>query len=153
MVVICWNSRQSRECYIQDPWRRWPRESDKTASLRQARIRIAIHQIWSRIPPLIGILIIHGPPLTQLNNYKPRQSNRRGLRVVVNLLTALWHVRPNVHVFGHIDVGGVELVRWDAVQKAYEVVCAMRAEWSGLVGLVWWKMVAWFGEVFWTVLL
>ena len=47
-----------------------------------------------------------------------------------------------MHVFGHIDVGGVELVRWDAVQKAYEVVCAMRAEWSGLVGLVWWKMVA-----------
>jgi hypothetical protein len=50
-----------------------------------------------------------------------------------------------VHVFGHVHVGrGVELVRWDAMQKAYEEVCARRVGWSGLVSLVWWKMVAWF---------
>jgi len=59
-------------------------------------------------------------------------------------LTALWRVRPKVHVFGHMHVGrGVELVRWDAAQKAYEEVCAGRAGWSGLVRLVWWKIVAW----------
>ena len=50
-----------------------------------------------------------------------------------------------MHVFGHIHFGrGVELVRWDAVQKAYEEVCARQAGWSGLVSLVWWKMIAWF---------
>ena len=38
------------------------------------------------------------------------------------MLTALWRVRPKVHVFGHIHIGrGVELVRWDAPQKVYEL--------------------------------
>jgi hypothetical protein len=51
-----------------------------------------------------------------------------------------------VHVFGHIHVGrGVEYVRWDAMQKVYEEVCARRVEWSGLISLIWWKMIMWFG--------
>ena len=31
--VVCWNSRQSGECGIQDPGRRWSRVSDNTASI------------------------------------------------------------------------------------------------------------------------
>jgi len=51
-----------------------------------------------------------------------------------------------LHVFGHIHVGrGVEFVRWDAVQKAYEEVCARRVGWSGLIRLIWWRMIMWFG--------
>ena len=45
-----------------------------------------------------------------------------------------------------IHVGrGVELVRWDAMQKAYEELCARRAGWCGLVSLVCWKVIMWFG--------
>ena len=62
------------------------------------------------------------------------------------MLTALWHVRPKVHVFGHIHIGrGVEFVRWDGMQKAYEEVCARRVGWSGLISLIWLKMIIWFG--------
>ena len=44
---------------------------------------------------------------------------------------------------GILDVGrGVELLRWDAMQKAYEEVCERRAGCSGLVSLVWSKMVS-----------
>ena len=94
-------------------------------------------KIWSRIPPLTDILITHGPPLAHLDS-----NIHLGCYA---LLTALWHVRPKVHVFGHIHVGrGIELVRWDAMQRAYEEVCARRVGWSGLIRLVWWKMVMWF---------
>jgi hypothetical protein len=95
-------------------------------------------KIWSRIPPLTDILITHGPPLAHLDHSNINLG-------CYALLTALWRVRPKLHVFGHIHVGrGVELVRWDGMQKAYEEVCARRAGWwSGLVSLVWWKMVLW----------
>ena len=93
-------------------------------------------QIWSRIPPLTDILITHGPPLGHLDN------TAAGCYA---LLTALWRVRPKLHVFGHIHVGrGVELVRWDAAQKAYEEVLAGRARWTGLVTLAWSKLLTWF---------
>ena len=37
------------------------------------------------------------------------------------LLFALWHVRPKLHVFGHIHAGrGVERIKWDRAQMAYE---------------------------------
>jgi len=79
-------------------------------------------KIWSCIPPLTDILITHGPPLAHLNSHINLGKSTNGCYA---LLTALWCVRPKVHVFGHIHVGrGVELVRWDAVQKAYEEVCA-----------------------------
>ena len=114
----------------------WYSPSDKPTSEYQST------QIWSRIPPLTDILITHGPPLAHLDNNINLGNSTDGCYA---LLTALWRVRPKVHVFGHIHFGrGVELVRWDAVQKAYEEVCARRAGWSGLISLVWWKMVAWF---------
>ena len=101
-------------------------------------------KIWSRIPPLTDILITHGPPLAHLDsNNTNLGSSTDGCYA---LLTALWHVRPKLHVSGHIHVGrGVELVRWDAMQKVYEELCARRAGWCGLVSLVWWKVVMWFG--------
>ena len=98
-------------------------------------------KIWSRIPPLTDILVTHGPPLAHLDSNVDLGNSTAGCYA---LLMALWHIRPKVHVFGHIHAGrGVELVRWDAVQKAYEEICASRAGWSGLVSLVWWKMVVW----------
>ena len=101
-------------------------------------------KIWSRIPLLTDILITHGPPLAHLDhsNTNLGKSSTDGCYA---LLTALWRVRPKLHVFGHIHVGrGVELVKWDAMQKAYEEVCARRAGWNGLVSLVWRKIVLWF---------
>ncbi|KAF9267944.1 metallophosphoesterase domain-containing protein 1 [Marasmius fiardii PR-910] len=92
-------------------------------------------RIWSRIPPLTDILITHGPPLTHLD------LNKSGCYA---LLTALWRVRPRLHVFGHVHAArGIELVKWDNAQKAFEDVCAGRARWGGLMRLAWWTMVEW----------
>jgi hypothetical protein len=116
----------------------WYSPSDKPTSEYEST------KIWYRIPPLTDILITHGPPLAHLDSNVNLGSSANGCYA---LLTALWRIRPKVHVFGHVHVGrGVELVRWDAMQKAYEEVCARRVGWSGLVSLVWWKMVAWFLE-------
>ena len=50
-----------------------------------------------------------------------------------------------MHVFGHIHIGrGVESVRWDAPQKAYEEILASRLGWRGLLSLVWYKVLTWF---------
>ena len=101
-------------------------------------------QIWSRIPPLTDILITHGPPLGHLDNDISLNLDKAAAGCYA-LLTALWRVRPKVHVFGHIHIGrGVELVRWDASQKAYEEVLARRVGWRGLLTLVWYKVIAWF---------
>ena len=117
----------------------WYSPSEKPTSEYQST------KIWSRIPPLTDILITHGPPLAHLDSGSNINFGKSTTDGCYALLTALWHVRPKVHVFGHIHVGrGVELVRWDAMQKVYEEVCARRVGWSGLVGLVWWKMVLWF---------
>lgn len=109
----------------------WYSPSEKPTSEYQST------RIWSRIPPFTDILITHGPPLGHLDD-------KAGFYA---LLTALWRIRPKVHVFGHIHVGrGVELVRWDAAQKAYEEILAGRAGWwrGGLVSLVWCKVLTWF---------
>ena len=101
-------------------------------------------KIWSRIPPLTDILITHGPPLAHLDSSNINLG--KSTDGCYALLTALWRVRPKVHVFGHIHVGrGVEFVRWDAMQKAYEEMSARRLGWSGLISLIWWKMVIWLG--------
>ena len=93
-------------------------------------------KIWSCVPLLTDILITHGPPLGHLD------LDRTGCYA---LLTALWHLRPKLHVFGHIHAArGVEFVRWDRAQKAYEEVCAGRAGWSGFIRLTWWTVIAWF---------
>jgi Icc-related predicted phosphoesterase len=39
------------------------------------------------------------------------------------LLDELWRKRPRLHVFGHVHDGyGVEWVRFDGLQRAYETV-------------------------------
>jgi hypothetical protein len=93
------------------------------------------HEIWSKIPPLTDILITHGPPLAHLD------ADRYGCHA---LLFALWHVRPKLHVFGHVHAGrGVERIKWDRAQMAYENICAGRTGWGGLVELLWYKLTAW----------
>lgn len=93
------------------------------------------HEIWSKIPPLTDILITHGPPLAHLD------ADRHGCYA---LLLALWRVRPKLHVFGHIHAGrGVERIKWDRAQMAYENICAGRTGWGGLVKLLWYKLTAW----------
>jgi hypothetical protein len=58
------------------------------------------------------------------------------------LLSALWRVRPKLHVFGHIHAGrGVEPIEWDRAQMAYENICAGRTGWGGLVKLLWYMAV------------
>ncbi|KAK1235940.1 hypothetical protein PQX77_000806, partial [Marasmius sp. AFHP31] len=78
-------------------------------------------KIWSSIPPLADIVVTHGPPFAHLD------LDRTGCYA---LLAALWRVRPRLHVFGHIHGGrGVEYVKWDKEQRAYEDICAGRAGW------------------------
>ncbi|THV01282.1 metallophosphoesterase domain-containing protein 1 [Dendrothele bispora CBS 962.96] len=92
-------------------------------------------KLWSCIPPLTDILITHGPPFAHLD-----LDDRVGCYA---LLTALWRVRPRLHVFGHIHAGrGLEFVMWDRAQKAYEDVCAGRSGWGGLIRLIWWTVTA-----------
>ena len=70
--------------------------------------------LWSGVPPRIDVLLTHGPPLGHLDH---------GAGCAV-LLSTLWRVRPRLHVFGHIHTArGVERVRWDDVQPAFEAVC------------------------------
>ncbi|KAL0578414.1 hypothetical protein V5O48_003564 [Marasmius crinis-equi] len=107
----------------------WYSASDKPTSEYEST------RIWSRIPALTDILITHTPPLAHLD------LNQSGCYA---LLTALWRIRPRLHVFGHIHAArGTEFVRWDRAQNAYEDVCAGRGGWIGLMKLAWWTVVAW----------
>jgi hypothetical protein len=89
------------------------------------------------MPPLADILITHDSPLALLDD----NINLGKLTIgYYALLKALWHMRPIVHVFGHIHVGkGVLWIRWDAMQMTYEEVCARRVR-SGLASFLWQKM-------------
>ena len=91
--------------------------------------------LWSGVPPRIDVLLTHGPPLGHLDH---------GAGCAV-LLSTLWRVRPRLHVFGHIHTArGVERVRWDDVQPAFEAVCVyadanvgVGTRWGQFVQLVW----------------
>ena len=90
-------------------------------------------EIWSSIPPLTDIIVTHGPPFSHLD------LSRTGCYA---LLTAIWRVRPRLHVFGHIHAArGVDYLAWNEAQALYEDICAGRAGWGGLVRLVWWVVV------------
>ncbi len=92
------------------------------------------HETWSHIPPLTDVLITHGPPFAHLD------ADRFGC---YGLLSALWQVRPRLHVFGHVHAGrGVEHIKWDQGQMAYEDVCAGHAGWGGILKLLWYKLTA-----------
>ncbi|KAF8494408.1 metallophosphoesterase domain-containing protein 1 [Russula emetica] len=100
------------------------------------------HEIRSHILSQTDILITHayGPPFAHLD------TDGYGCYA---LLSALWHVRLRLHVFGHIHAGrGNEHVRWDQAQRAYEDVCAGQANWGGLVKLLWYKLTAWLWKRF-----
>lgn len=76
-------------------------------------------RIWGNVPPVVDVLITHGPPAYHLDEAwnKPQGCPA--------LLEVLWHVRPTLHVFGHIHSGrGVECLRWSEAQAAYERVRA-----------------------------
>ncbi|KAI0315582.1 Metallo-dependent phosphatase-like protein [Amylostereum chailletii] len=76
---------------------------------------------WSHIPPRADIIITHGPPAYHLD------AGGSGCR---GLLQALWHVRPKLHIFGHIHAGhGTECVGWSDAQMAYERLCAAKGGW------------------------
>ena len=47
-------------------------------------------------------------------------------------------------MFGHIHAGrGVERIKWDRAQVAYENICAGQTGWVGLVKLLWYKLTMW----------
>ncbi|KAH0607387.1 uncharacterized protein H6S33_002421 [Morchella sextelata] len=78
----------------------------------------AEEQPWhGMIPPDTDIVLTHTPPQCHLDSWR-----RLGCGV---LLRELWRVRPALHVFGHVHAGyGVEVVRWDEMQRLYEGACA-----------------------------
>ncbi|KAG9085352.1 Cyclin-dependent kinase catalytic subunit [Ceratobasidium sp. 370] len=65
-------------------------------------------EIWEDIPLDTDILITHGPPRNHLD-----MTLRGRPAGCPALLDRLWHVRPALHVFGHIHEGrGKETVNW-----------------------------------------
>jgi len=72
------------------------------------------HDAWSdTVPSDTDILVTHTPPRHHLD-----------LPIALGcefLLREIWHVRPKLHVFGHVHAGrGCEIVHWDEAQRAYE---------------------------------
>lgn len=66
------------------------------------------------MPDDVDILVTHGPPKAHLDY------DGAGCEF---LLAELWRVQPRLHVFGHIYSGyGQELVQYNGLQEAYEVV-------------------------------
>lgn len=50
------------------------------------------------------------------------------------MLQILWHIRPRLHVFGHIHVGhGVECVKWSDAQMAYERLFSGKWGWTDIL--------------------
>ncbi|KAH9935955.1 metallophosphoesterase domain-containing protein 1 [Epithele typhae] len=83
---------------------------------------------WDAIPPDTDILITHGPPA----HHTDRGSGCNAL------LAALWRVRPLLHICGHIHAGrGIEVLRWDRAQTAYERICAKVGGWMDLLVVLW----------------
>lgn len=115
------------------------------------------HEPWTHhpVPPNADILVTHTPPAGHLDI---------GLGCP-SLLREIWHVKPRLHVFGHVHSGhGRETVFWDSAQRAIEalktsdaayeqddkvrvgffrdlkparLVEAWRVWWGGLRGLMW----------------
>jgi len=105
----------------------YPRVSPHSYSRDQVGHQVT--EIWSLIPPLTDIVVTHGPPFSHLD------LSRTGCYA---LLTAIWRIRPRLHVFGHIHAArGVECLAWNGAQALYEDICAGIAGWGGLVRLVW----------------
>ncbi|KAK0615086.1 Metallo-dependent phosphatase-like protein [Bombardia bombarda] len=80
------------------------------------------------IPEDVDILITHGPPKAHLD--------LMGLGCE-HLLREVWRVKPKLHVFGHVHAGyGLEVLRFGALQEAYEGVVVSRGGMKGLGQLV-----------------
>lgn len=110
----------------------WPFQYPRVHPLLDA----ANDNIWSSIPPQTDILITHGPPFAHLD-----LDEHYGC---YSLLQRIWHVRPRLHIFGHIHAGrGVQKIQWDQVQRAYEDVLAGRAKWGALLRLLWYTLMKW----------
>ncbi|KAK1236149.1 hypothetical protein PQX77_000620 [Marasmius sp. AFHP31] len=122
---------------VHPPW--YSATSSPTSSYESTKI-------WNTIPPVVDIVVTHGPPYAHLDGRNWGTGMGAGCYA---LLAALWRVRPRLHVFGHIHVGrGVEVVHWDDKQRAYEDVCAGRAGITGLVRLTWLTAVGWLSSLF-----
>ncbi|CEJ93188.1 hypothetical protein VHEMI08797 [[Torrubiella] hemipterigena] len=82
---------------------------------------------WTDIPPVCDILVTHAPPFGHGDlGYGCR-----------HLLSRLWHIRPKLHVFGHVHEGaGSYALAYDAFQAAYEAVISHPSMWS-LARLAW----------------
>lgn len=105
----------------------------------------------TRIPISTDVLITHTPPKHHLDIDLG----------CPGLLDRIWHVKPRLHVFGHVHSGyGREAVFWDSAQAAYERltarsggvladlmpgrgwVDAAEVVWHGVKGILWqWLMV------------
>ncbi|VUC25428.1 unnamed protein product [Clonostachys rosea] len=85
--------------------------------------------IWAgRIPTDTDVLITHTPPRGHLD------ATQLGC---AHLLRELWHVRPRLHIFGHIHAGyGQEWLQFDGLQEAYERIILTGGRFSNLMYLL-----------------
>jgi Icc-related predicted phosphoesterase len=87
----------------------------------------AIRRYWQMIPASTDVLITHGPPYGVLDTAHPT-TDHLGCE---ELAEAVQHVRPRLHVFGHIHGGqgqqnsdGTLYVNASVVNEAYQLVYA-----------------------------
>ncbi len=92
--------------------------------------------VWSgKIPTDTDILITHAPPKSHLDLGHG----------CIHLLDELWHSRPRLHVYGHVHEGyGVNWVRFDGLQRAYEKTMIAGGGLSNLTRVVYEFAVAYF---------
>jgi len=82
---------------------------------------------WFHIPDGTDVLITHGPPKCHLD-----MNNG-----CIDLLDALWRVKPKLHVFGHIHAArGTETLTWSNVQSSYEDILSGCGGWKKLSSLL-----------------
>ncbi|KAL7270258.1 hypothetical protein RUND412_007043 [Rhizina undulata] len=76
------------------------------------------NSVWASVPLDADILVTHGPPRFHLDNVVQAGKLEVGHKGCEMLRQALWSVRPQLHVFGHVhESRGVEIVRWDLSSK------------------------------------
>ncbi|KAM5543604.1 hypothetical protein V8D89_002855 [Ganoderma adspersum] len=74
------------------------------------------HSWRRRLPPLVDVLVTHGPPDAHLD-WRPGVG-------CPGLLSGAWRTKPRLHVCGHVHAGrGVHVLPWSRAQTFYERAC------------------------------
>lgn len=88
------------------PWTSWFKDINPRCAYFTERTERALDRRWEMIPPNIDVLVTHSPPYGILD--ENRDSLHCGSK---SLRERLDHIRPKLHVFGHIhEEGGKTMV-------------------------------------------